>query len=272
MKLAVTRETHECPRHIQNRVAAAGGTNHYGEPNFRVVWSGARLAHIGGWWTDRAENGDITREVFELREVPKYMPPWDRWIVESYRPPEWYGSPLGWEMVTREYAFPQFKATSPSLLSMGAFPNRGDYEMCQILDIVCDECWERVSKLDSGRQPEKLAILGACQDRQFLPLTSHVVLLVTNMIRRSREATNAQIKREIRATWEAQQKVLDQTSADRFDAAHDKGLTKEQKERVERIVAPAIERQLAAQVRAKQQVSPLVWKRMMENKAFTFNN
>jgi hypothetical protein len=34
-------------------VPRAGDMNRYGEPNFRVVWGGSRLAWIGGRWTDR---------------------------------------------------------------------------------------------------------------------------------------------------------------------------------------------------------------------------
>ncbi len=46
--IRVTRETHEAPAEIQERVARAGGWNIYGEANFRVVWGGSRLCWIGG--------------------------------------------------------------------------------------------------------------------------------------------------------------------------------------------------------------------------------
>ena len=44
--IQVTREIHDAPAAIQERVARAGGANRFGEPNFRVVWGGARLAWI----------------------------------------------------------------------------------------------------------------------------------------------------------------------------------------------------------------------------------
>lgn len=65
--IQVTRETHEAPASAQQRLARAGGTNHYGEPNFRVVWGGSRLTWIGGRWTDRDASGNVIRETIELR-------------------------------------------------------------------------------------------------------------------------------------------------------------------------------------------------------------
>jgi hypothetical protein len=66
--------------------------NLYGEPNFRVVWGGSRLAWIGGRWTDHDAHGNKTREAIELRRVPKYLP-FERWHIERWMPPESYGSP-----------------------------------------------------------------------------------------------------------------------------------------------------------------------------------
>ena len=70
----VTRETHEAPAAICERIARAGGTNRFGEPNFRVVWGGSRLAWIGGRWVDRDAHGNVIREAIELRQEPKYIP------------------------------------------------------------------------------------------------------------------------------------------------------------------------------------------------------
>src|SRR6202521_21077 len=99
--IRVTRETHETPAAIQERVARAGGTNRYGEPQFRVVWGGARLTWIGGKWTDRDANGNVVRETIEQRRVPKYLPE-NRWHVERWMPPESYGSPDEWYAQTVE--------------------------------------------------------------------------------------------------------------------------------------------------------------------------
>jgi hypothetical protein len=73
-RIRVTRETYATPAAIAERITRAGGTNRYGEPNFRVVWGGARLTWIGGRWTDRDAHGNVSREAIELRQVPKYLP------------------------------------------------------------------------------------------------------------------------------------------------------------------------------------------------------
>jgi hypothetical protein len=73
-RIRVTRETHHTPAAIAERITRAGGTNRYGEPNFRVVWGGTRLTWIGGRWTDRDAHGNKTREAIEMRRVPKYLP------------------------------------------------------------------------------------------------------------------------------------------------------------------------------------------------------
>ena len=90
--IRVIRETHEAPAHVRERIARAGGANRFGEPNFRVVWGGSRLAWIGGRWTDRDAHGNVVREAIELRRVPKYLPH-DRWHIERWMPPESYGCP-----------------------------------------------------------------------------------------------------------------------------------------------------------------------------------
>jgi len=99
--ILVTRETHEAPASVQERVARAGGRNRFGEPNFRVVWGGSRLAWIGGRWTDRDAHGNITREIIELRHVPKYAAT-ERWHIERWTPPESYGAPAQWYAQTTE--------------------------------------------------------------------------------------------------------------------------------------------------------------------------
>src|ERR1700721_2346018 len=78
--IRVTRETYETPAGIRERLLAAGGTNLYGEANFRVVWGGSRLTWVGGRWTDRDARGNVIREAIETRQVPKYLP-MDRWHI-----------------------------------------------------------------------------------------------------------------------------------------------------------------------------------------------
>jgi hypothetical protein len=121
--IRVIRETHRTPASIQERVARAGGLNRFGEPNFRVVWGGARLAWIGGRWTDRDAHGNVIREAIELRREPKYLPR-DRWHIERWMPPEAYGSPELWRAQTTEIE------DGISIPALGPYPSRGDYEHC----------------------------------------------------------------------------------------------------------------------------------------------
>jgi hypothetical protein len=117
---------------VEERVAVAGGFNRLGEPNFRVVWGGARLTLIGGRWTDRDAHGNIIRERIELREVPKYLPV-DRWHVERWIPPEIYGSRDEWYRRTIEVE------DGIRLPALGPYPSRGEYEHCFTLETAVGE-------------------------------------------------------------------------------------------------------------------------------------
>jgi len=130
--IRVTRETHEAPHEIQGRVEQAGGTNCYGEANFRVVWGGSRLTWIGGRWTDRDANGNVLRETIETRRVPKYLP-LDRWHIERWAPRESYGSPEAWYAQTTEVE------DGIRIAALGPYPSRGEYEHCFTLESASGE-------------------------------------------------------------------------------------------------------------------------------------
>jgi hypothetical protein len=121
--IRVTRETHETPAAISERLLIAGGTNLYGEANFRVVWGGSRLTWMGGRWTDRDESGNVIRETIETRRVPKYLPV-ERWHIERWMSAESYGSPEQWEEKTTEVE------DGIRILALGPYPARGEYEHC----------------------------------------------------------------------------------------------------------------------------------------------
>jgi len=119
--IRVTRERHEAPESVAQRLAAAGGLNRYGEPNYRVVWGWNRLGWIGGKFEDRDDQGNLIREVVELRREPKYLAV-NRWHVERWVAPEAYGSPRAWYSQTVE------KADGRSVPALGPYPERGEYE------------------------------------------------------------------------------------------------------------------------------------------------
>jgi hypothetical protein len=129
--IRVTRETHEAPASLTQRLAVAGGTNRLGEPNFRVVWGGSRLTWVGGRWKDRDAHGNVIREAIEVRHVPKYAA--DRWHIERWAPPEHYGSPEEWYAKTME------TEDGVRLPALGPYPSRGEYEHCFTLSGVNNE-------------------------------------------------------------------------------------------------------------------------------------
>jgi len=156
--IRVIRETHEAPAVVQERVTRAGGVNRYGEPNFRVVWGGSRLAWIGGRWTDRDAHGNVTRETVELRRVPKYLP-LDRWHLERWLPPEAYGSPDEWYETTVE------TENGIRIPALGPYPSRGEYEHCftlqgprgEFLPLTPTACGWVVRAIDWARHQPLLA-------------------------------------------------------------------------------------------------------------------
>jgi hypothetical protein len=165
--IRVTRETHEAPAAIQERVARTGGSNRYGKPNFRVVWGGARLAWIGGRWTDRDAHGNLIRQAIELRRVPKYLP-LDRWHIERWMPPESYGSPGEW------YAHTIETEDGISLPALGPYPSRGEYEHCYTLEgprgefipLTAAACDWIVRAVEWGRRQPRITRRGALAARE----------------------------------------------------------------------------------------------------------
>jgi len=165
--IRVVRETHEAPAGIQERVARAGGSNCYGEPNFRVVWGGARLAWIGGRWSDRDSHGNLVREAIELRRVPKYLP-LDRWHLERWMPPESYGSPDDWYAQTIE------TEDGIRVPALGPYPSRGEYEHCYTLEgpggeftpLTAAACDWIVRAVEWARRQPRVARRGAVAARE----------------------------------------------------------------------------------------------------------
>jgi hypothetical protein len=119
--IRILRETHSAPASIAQTLARAGGTNRFGEPNFRAVWGWSRLAWIGGRFEDRDVAGNLLRESIELRFEPKYFPR-NRWHIERWCAPEIYGSPEDWARATLEVE------GARSIAALGPYPSRGEYE------------------------------------------------------------------------------------------------------------------------------------------------
>jgi hypothetical protein len=102
--------------HLQERVTQLGGTNRYGQPNFRLCWGAKRLHKIGGMFK-HVINGQVF-EVAEVRELPKYHP--ERWHLERWRPAEIYGSQEDWYRNTWDEL--------AQVHTCGDYPAEGEYE------------------------------------------------------------------------------------------------------------------------------------------------
>jgi hypothetical protein len=175
--IRVLRETHEAPRHIRDRIARAGGSNVFGEPNFRVVWGWNRLTWIGGVWEDRDASGNLIRRVAELRREPKYVP-FDRWHIERWMPAESYGSPREWYLKTIDVD--ARGENGRSIAALGPFPHRGEYEHCFTL---------------SGLRGE------------FIPLTPAAVEHVVRAILWARQESPARSRHAIHRDWERRERA-----------------------------------------------------------------
>ena len=126
--ILVIRETHDAPDDVAHRLSRAGGTNRFGEANYRAVWGWNRLGWIGGKFEERdPSTGSLLREVVELRQEPKY-PAVNRWHIEKWLPPELYGSPRQWYAQTIE------REKGVSIPALGPYPSRGEYEHCFTLE------------------------------------------------------------------------------------------------------------------------------------------
>ena len=119
-------EHHAPPESLVQAITNQGGLNRLRTPQFRVVWGWDRLAWHGGKFRDYDDSRNFLREVIECRQVPKYIPP-NRWYLEVWMPPEYYGSPIEWETNHTEMIDGQFVAT------LGPYPAQGEYELLMCL-------------------------------------------------------------------------------------------------------------------------------------------
>jgi hypothetical protein len=132
-------EHHNCPENVKDELLLAGGVNRFGEPNYRIVWGYDRIVPIYGEWqeweryqgtlTDKFTGHSETRQfvklkssVIETRLLPKYLPG-NCWHLESWRPPEEYGTPEEWTKIGEEVI------GSLTIDTSGPYPERGEYEL-----------------------------------------------------------------------------------------------------------------------------------------------
>ena len=129
----------QAPAYLTALITKIGGTNFYGEPNFRLVWASERLTPSGGTWVDWDKNlstkdrqerrgNKPIRRVAEVRMIRRYGPA-QGWLLEKWCPPSIYGSPRRWySPVIIGGTMILVDGGTRRLPSQGSYPSRGDYE------------------------------------------------------------------------------------------------------------------------------------------------
>jgi|GEM_PF-3080739 len=121
------------PARVQRFLANYGGKNRYGGPMYRLVWGGSRLSWKAGEWNDHDEHGELIRTVIECRQTPKYFWARERFVLESWRPPETFGTPAEW------YARAEWIGGQKVDL-LGDYPREGDYGPIDVVEDIVLRC------------------------------------------------------------------------------------------------------------------------------------
>lgn len=100
-----------CPEWFQDELTRIGGTNQYGEPIFKLIWSLDNRQVIGGRWADGFEGYKTV-----------CMTPEPCWILMVWEPAEVQGSYETWN---REYR------DDSGYLECGGYPKYGRYRVLQ---------------------------------------------------------------------------------------------------------------------------------------------
>jgi hypothetical protein len=101
----------ECPQWFQEELTRIGGTNPYGDPVFRLVWSTSEKAVIGGRWANGFEG---YKESPSIAGTPS-------WALMVWEPKELQGSPEMWDL---DYRDPE-----TGYLQCGGYPKYGRYRL-----------------------------------------------------------------------------------------------------------------------------------------------
>ena len=102
----------QCPQWFQNELTRIGGTNIYGEPIFKLIWSLDNRQVIGGKWAD----GFVGYKNVVMTPEPC-------WLLMVWEPAEVQGSYEQWDR--------EFRDEETGLLECGGYPKYGRYRVLQ---------------------------------------------------------------------------------------------------------------------------------------------
>jgi hypothetical protein len=127
-----------CPtlQHLPIGSLKGFGTNPYGEPIFRVVWSESRYYLVGASHVEydgdpandrklkqQGRDPNIVRRTVGYKWLPLY-PGQPRWIMEMWK------SPIGFTGCTKEQWDIYYRDPISNLSTLGPYPERGEYAEC----------------------------------------------------------------------------------------------------------------------------------------------
>ena len=101
-----------CPAWFESALTAIGGTNPYGDPIFKLVWSTTERHTVGGQWSRDGYIG--------YRVVPSVTGQ-PCWALMVWEPAEKHGTYATWEMETADH--------DTGLLQLGGYPSHGKYRL-----------------------------------------------------------------------------------------------------------------------------------------------
>lgn len=127
----------EAPAWFQGELERIGGTNRYGDPIFKLVWSSEPRMIVGGRFAD----GFVG-----YRKGPA-IPGEPCWALMIWEGPETYGDPLDWEY--------EYRQADTGCLDCGSFPKEGRYRLLKQFmhrELVQQEQWEMRFNPLKGKQ------------------------------------------------------------------------------------------------------------------------
>lgn len=115
----------EVPDFLLEYLAYLGGSNIFGDPNYRIVWSNNATKETRLPWPT-IPSARIVERPRRLRYGKAMIS--DRFILEKWNPASHYGSPDEWEETGRKTGF--------GPIDYGPYPSRGKYEQVDTIEGV----------------------------------------------------------------------------------------------------------------------------------------
>jgi hypothetical protein len=113
------------PRGLQTFCRETGGLNEFGGPMYRLSWAPSQLTWMAGTWRINDDQGNFKFWHVDCGYAPKYPQLGERYILETWKAPQAYGSPFEWESMNL-----QPEDNGQIIGKLGPYPHLGDYEVC----------------------------------------------------------------------------------------------------------------------------------------------